>query len=199
MNGLEVTVEPDFQIGVTNKTPEFLAKFPLGKVPAFESGDGKLFLTEAQAIARYVAESGPKASQLLGADPQTRALIEMWSCFAEQELALNVVIPMLMTVANLFPYEEAKYQHHVSALERALKRLEVGLQGGKKYLVGEELTLADIMILGPLQVATKFLMDAEMRKEVPSVEPYLKGLLEIPELKKAFGDLQVCEKRVKKE
>ena len=34
-SGVEVKVvsePPEFQLGVTNKTPEFLAKFPLGKV-----------------------------------------------------------------------------------------------------------------------------------------------------------------------
>ena len=35
-----------------NKKPEFLAKFPHGKIPAFEGSDGfKLF--EGTAIARY--------------------------------------------------------------------------------------------------------------------------------------------------
>ena len=36
-----VCKEPEFSFGVTNKTKEFLMKFPLGKVPAFESNDGK--------------------------------------------------------------------------------------------------------------------------------------------------------------
>jgi elongation factor 1-gamma len=37
---------------VDNKKPEFLAKFPHGKIPAFEGSDGfKLF--EGAAIARY--------------------------------------------------------------------------------------------------------------------------------------------------
>ena len=40
--------------GETNKSPEFLKKFPLGKVPAFEGSDG-LLLTESNAIAYYVA------------------------------------------------------------------------------------------------------------------------------------------------
>lgn len=42
----------DFVFGETNKSPEYLAKFPHGKIPAFEGADGfKLF--ETQAIARY--------------------------------------------------------------------------------------------------------------------------------------------------
>ena len=36
----------------TNKTPEFLAKFASGKVPAFEAKDG-FTLFEGTAIARY--------------------------------------------------------------------------------------------------------------------------------------------------
>jgi elongation factor 1-gamma len=181
---------------VTNITPVFLAKFPLGKVPAFESGDGKFFLTEAQAIARYVAESGPMADQLLGADARTRALIEQWSCFSDQELAANIVPPLLMTVWKLYPFDEAAYAKHAVNFERAINRVEAALQGGRKFLVGEQLTLADIMVFGPLHLAGKFFMDAEMRKGAPSVEGYLKGLMEVPELKKAFGELELCEKRV---
>jgi hypothetical protein len=35
-----------------NKKPEFLAKFPLGKIPAFEGANG-FNLAEGAAIARY--------------------------------------------------------------------------------------------------------------------------------------------------
>ena len=45
-----MTVAKDFVFGETNKTPAFLKKFPLGKVPAFEGSDGVL-LTESNAIA----------------------------------------------------------------------------------------------------------------------------------------------------
>ena len=41
-----------------NKKPEFLAKFPHGKIPAFEGADG-FKLTETPAIARY-SESCPQ-------------------------------------------------------------------------------------------------------------------------------------------
>lgn len=42
----------------TNKTPEFLAKFPHGKVPAFEGKDG-FTLVEGVAIARYRESLSP--------------------------------------------------------------------------------------------------------------------------------------------
>jgi hypothetical protein len=42
----ETKVDPD------TKTPEYLSKFPTGKIPAFEGSDG-LLLVESSAIARY--------------------------------------------------------------------------------------------------------------------------------------------------
>ncbi|KAG6336656.1 hypothetical protein ID866_2437 [Astraeus odoratus] len=49
--GLEIDT-PHFEFRVTNKTPEFLAKFPLGKVPAFQDATG-FTLVEGASIARY--------------------------------------------------------------------------------------------------------------------------------------------------
>lgn len=56
-NGLEV-VENKFEMGVTNKSKEFLAKFPLGKVPAMETADG-FTLFESGAMAYYGKEWTP--------------------------------------------------------------------------------------------------------------------------------------------
>jgi elongation factor 1-gamma len=49
--GFEVDLKP-FEYGVTNKLPEFIDKFTLGKVPAFEGNDG-FTLLEGASIARY--------------------------------------------------------------------------------------------------------------------------------------------------
>lgn len=50
--GVEIATPAAYEHRVDNKKPEFLAKFPHGKIPAWEGPDGfKLF--EAAAIARY--------------------------------------------------------------------------------------------------------------------------------------------------
>lgn len=50
--GLSVDLPENYTHFETNKTPDFLAKFPHGKIPALETKDGfKLF--ESTAIARY--------------------------------------------------------------------------------------------------------------------------------------------------
>jgi elongation factor 1-gamma len=45
-------VVPPFQMGTDNKTPEYLAKFPSGTVPAMDTEDG-VALFESNAIAYY--------------------------------------------------------------------------------------------------------------------------------------------------
>ena len=42
---------PDFKFAVDNKTPEFLKKFPLGKVPAMDTPFGPL--VESMAMLKY--------------------------------------------------------------------------------------------------------------------------------------------------
>lgn len=198
INGLEITMADGFTMGVTNRSPEFLAKFPMGKVPAFEGADG-FCIAEGAAIAMYVAGSGPKAEQLLGpiSVPQTRARIAQWICFAENELVPNAMPAAMMCVFKMETFDQAKYDKHALNLIRALKRLNVAVQGGKKFLVGDHLTLADIMVAGPLFSALGFLIDAEMKKEAPDAVKYWEGLAEIPELKQVFGELKSIETRVK--
>ena len=188
-------------MGVDNNTPEFLAKFMYGRVPAFESADGSFTLSEGQAIARYVADIGPMASQLLGADPNTRAKIEEWACFAEQEITANVSPPLLMIIHNLTPYNQGLYDMSAAKCERALTKVERALEGGKrKFLVGDQLTLADLSVFSALYLATEYWADEEMLKSAPSIEGYMRGLLaEVPELRKNFQALTFCKKRVTKE
>lgn len=195
VNGLEVPLTENFQMRVTNQTPEFLAKFPMGKVPALECADG-FCVAEGGAICTYLARAGPKAAQLLGADAKTEALIAQWSYFADTELIPSILPPAVMVLMKLIPFDEARYEKCAADTLRALKCLEAALQGGKKYLVGDSLTLADIMVSGTLFAATKFLVDAEMRKEAPNVVAWLQGLAALPEFE-PLGELVLCETRTK--
>jgi elongation factor 1-gamma len=196
LNGLEAPYAEDFQMGVTNKSSEFLAKFPLGKVPAMECADG-FCITEGAAICEYLAKSGPAADQLLGpsSEPKTQATISMWSFFAENELVSNALTIMLMFVFKMVPYDEARCNTAFASLERALKRVNAALEGGTKYLVGDKLTLADIMVVGVLFPCFKLFVDAEMRKGIPNVVSYAQGLAEQAEFKSTFGALELCEER----
>ncbi|KAJ3493043.1 hypothetical protein NMY22_g20262 [Coprinellus aureogranulatus] len=84
LGGLEVALPEKYEHYVDNKKPEFLAKFPHGKIPAFEGADGfKLF--ESTAIAYYFAGLAANAN-LLGSSKEDAALVEQWVHLAESEV-----------------------------------------------------------------------------------------------------------------
>ncbi len=49
---MTVTDENTFKMNETNRTEEYVNKFPTGKVPAYEN-DAGVYLFEANAIAHY--------------------------------------------------------------------------------------------------------------------------------------------------
>merc|ERR1712184_103656 len=80
-SGAKLTVSKDFKFGETNKSADFLKKFPLGKVPAFEGSDGTL-LTESNAIAYYVANEELRG----GSDAAARAQVVQWMSMADSDI-----------------------------------------------------------------------------------------------------------------
>lgn len=95
------------------------------------------------------------------------------------------------------PFDETRYNFSASAFERSLQKVEAAVKGGKKYLVGEQLTLADLEVVASLFFASGFLLDAEMRKTAPATIEYLKGIAATPEFAKVFGEYKPVETRVK--
>ncbi|KAG8685905.1 hypothetical protein FRC09_014469, partial [Ceratobasidium sp. 395] len=83
--GIKLDPPPKYVHYETNKTPEFIAKFASGKIPALETKDDfRLF--EGSAIARYIASLAPN-SGLLGASPTDAALVDQWVSFCDSEIA----------------------------------------------------------------------------------------------------------------
>jgi len=109
----------DFEMSVSNKSPEFLKMNPLGKTPVLETPDGPVF--ESNAIARYIARlNGDNA--LFLSTPIDNARIDQWIDFATLKIDTNILkwyIPRLGFAPYLPPVEEAAN----SALKRAFGAL----------------------------------------------------------------------------
>jgi elongation factor 1-gamma len=195
INGLDLYIPPDFQFGITNKTPEYLFKFPLGKIPSLETVSG-FKLTEATAIASFVAESGPKRIQLLGSSVEERALIQKWISFAEahvyptQGLLVGPRLGMAVFDAKVEEESHAEFVKWLNHIENHLK--------GRKWLVSDQLggpSLADLTLGGTLAMGFKFYIDAEMRKEFPELTGWFERLIAVPEVNEGFGHPFLAETR----
>lgn len=194
LNGLEVTVAPDFTMGKTNREPEFLAKFPLGKVPAFEGADGtKLF--ESDAIAQYVAESGPAAGQLLGTTPAQRATIRQWISFAAGEVLDNVT-RLILWRFGVAPYDEKTETTALERLQRAVGALETHLSSGRTWVATDDkLSLADLSLAGALVWGFAHVLDDDLRKNYPKTVEWYKRVLAEEGVKEVFGEPNFIAKR----
>jgi len=180
-------------MGQTNRTPDFLSKFPLGKVPAFEATDGTC-LFESDAITQYIAESGPAAEQLIGATPAERSTIRQWICFAQGEI-LDPVTQLALWRLNIRPYDAKTEQTNLERLERSLTCLETYLQGRTWFAGGDKLSLADITVASALVWGFSMAIDAEMRPKYPTVISWYERTLESKGVKEAFGEKKYVEKR----
>lgn len=180
-------------MGQTNTTDEFRAKFPFGKVPAFEGADGTL-LTESDAIAQYVAESGPEAASLMGATPAERAAIRQWICFAQGEV-IEPVTQLGLWRLKFVPYNEATEKQALQRIERSLAYLESHLKG-RTWLVGnDKVSMADITVGSSLVWGFSLSIDAEMRQKYPVTIAWFERLIQVDGVKQAFGEQTYVEKR----
>lgn len=92
------------------------------------------------------------------------------------------------------PADKTRFDSAIAGLEQDVRYLEKSLEGGKKYLVGDNLTLADLMVTSMLYYSFKCLISPELRKELPNLVGYMEAFAAVPEHKKYYGELEMCEK-----
>ena len=138
----------DFNKG-DQKTPEFLSLNPNGKIPAIVDPNGPggkpLPLFESGAILQYLAE---KTTKLLPADATRRWETIQWVYFQ-----MAFVGPMFGQVGffNKFAgkdYEDKRPRdRYVAEAKRLLEVLD-GRLAGRRWIMGDDYTIADIATFG---------------------------------------------------
>jgi glutathione S-transferase len=138
-------IEVDLMKG-ENRQAAHLARNPNGQTPALELDDG-VVLAEILPICEYLEEIHP-SPPLIGSNAEERALTRMWA----RRIDLAIVEPM----TNGFRFAEglALFENRVRCIPQAADGLKTiareklvwldGLIEGRKYIVGDRFTLADI-------------------------------------------------------
>ena len=167
----------DFMGGDLQK-PDYLAKHPLGKVPALEIDGATLW--ESGAMVELICEKFGKLAPPPGSPKRGEFL--QWVHFAEA----TAMPPLGAFFQNSFIKPEDKRIPAVvveakEMIARWLKVLDDHLKG-RKYLLGDEFSAADVM-MGYTVNGAKFggILDARF----PNVEAYLTRLSERPAFRKA--------------
>lgn len=145
------------------RTPDYLARQPFGKIPSFDHDGFRLY--EASAISRYVdaAFDGPA---LLSGDARTRAridqIISVCDSYVYQPLVWDVYVERLEKGAR---GEKSDEDRIADGLDRAKISLAAitSLMSGRTWLAGDAVTLADLHLAPMMDF---FLMTLEGRRTI---------------------------------
>ncbi|KAG8227952.1 hypothetical protein J437_LFUL008758 [Ladona fulva] len=185
-SGAKVKVAQDFVFGESNKTETFLKKFPLGKVPAFESTDGKC-ITESNAIAYYVANE-----QLRGRSDLEKAQVLQWMGFADNDI-LPASCTWVFPCLGIMQYNKQNTERAKDDVKKALDALNSHLLR-VTYLVGERISLADISVCCTLLHLYQYVLDPGFRKPYQNVNRWFNTMINQPQVKAIIGEFKLCEK-----
>jgi glutathione S-transferase len=155
--------------------PAFLALNPNALVPVLV--DGELVLWESNTICRYLAASRQR-HDLLPAAPAARALVEQWMDWQATELNGAWRYAFMSLVRKHADYGEPRaVQSSVRDWNRMMTVLEQQLARSGAFVIGHELTLADIVI----GLSTHRWLSTPMeRPALPHVERYYEQLSQRP-------------------
>lgn len=132
-----------------HKSPEHLARNPLGQLPVLELDDGT-YVSESISICRYLEEQHPQPN-LFGRDAKERAAIDMWIRRVEFRLMMPLAQvwvhthPFTATVAKAAfgrqfkDFGEANRKVVASGCELFDREL-----GHRAFIAGDRYTTADI-------------------------------------------------------
>lgn len=122
-------------------------------------------LLESSAIARYLASVGE--GNLAGSNAFETAQINQWVDFSHTVLQGNFYTIVRAIFGHVATDAEV-YDHAFKDVKQTIMLLNTHLQG-KKYLVGERVTVADIAIGVMLIALFQTAFDAGFRKAISNV------------------------------
>jgi glutathione S-transferase len=170
--------------------PPFSKLNPTGLVPTLVDGD--LVLTESSAILKYLADK--VGSPLYPKDLKQRAkvneMMDWWNTQFYREYGYHFVYPQTLQHMKLDSEQGtkdlvARGQRNATALLGVLDRHWLG--DGRKYLCGDQFTIADCLAVGILSIADWI---GQPFAAYPNVERWLKNVTSRPSWAAVGKDLE---------
>jgi glutathione S-transferase len=156
-------------------TPEVTAIHPAGQIPCLRHGDVTLF--ESKAIATYIDRvfDGPK---FFPDEPVAAAQVEQWVSYGnvrvDRWLMRECVVPSVFFDKAKGP-DTAKINASVPEIEKCARVLDAAV-ARTGYLVGHELTYADINVLPMLTTARLYPVARDVIDPCRSLMSYVEAL-----------------------
>jgi glutathione S-transferase len=151
--GLQIPMQQVNLLAGENRTPEFLAKNPMGGLPVLELDDGT-YLPESLAIIEYLEELNP-TPPMIGTTPAERARVRALERIAE----LGVLARVAAIFQNTHPFFAGRLKQLPEAADNARKMLTGTLRvldaevGRRPFVAGPKPTIADCTLFAAFNFA----------------------------------------------
>jgi glutathione S-transferase len=157
--------------------PELKAVHPLGKSPVITDGD--VTIAESGAIVEYILDKYGKGRLRPAAGTHDHIKYIEWMHYAEGSAMLPLMLHLYLgflgdAAAALKPRVDAEVANNLSYIADALQ--------GRDFLVGRDLTGADIQVVFVLEAASS----SGFVKDYPALEKYLAAMQARPAYKRAI-------------
>jgi len=154
------------------QTTEFLKKNPNGKIPLLELSEG-LCISESNAILNYLAHN----TALSSTDNYRHAKILQWQFFEQYSHEPYIAVARFIAkYLGLPPEREKEYKSKQIGGHKALTVMEQQLLH-TPFLVGEQLTIADISLYGYTHVAHEGGFDLD---DYPAIKKWIQRIKNHP-------------------
>jgi len=185
-SGAEVKLAEGFEFGKTNQTSEFIEKFGTHKVPVFEAKSGECIF-DSNAIAYAVANEA-----LRGKTSLQQSQVLMWIQFSETEL-LPTITQLVFPVMGLTPMNKSVQGKAMTSIKSQLGVLNSHLKT-KTFMVGERISLADIVLTCTLLRLYEHIMDPEFSKPYTHVNRWFNTIVNQDKVKAVIKEVPRCQK-----
>lgn len=164
------------------KSPEYLALHPLGQIPVLEDGETTMF--ESGAILQYLLEKYGEGRLEPAVGSSGRAHYLQWFHYGEASVARHLSdivrhrfsLPEEQRNVAFLAEARGRFRETLSVADRALE--------GRKYMLGDAFTAADIMIAYGIVMGR---ITKELPPEFGNIAAYLGRLQERPAYEKAWA------------
>ena len=183
----------DADLEDTKKRNSYAQKTPTTTLPFLETKNGNI--SESISIEIFLAKK--YKPEILGSNVFERAKINQWIEFANCEIqncAKELIYPIFKgkkpeNKGN--ENEDKKFKKHLSLLEKEFKK-------GNKYIMGNKLTLADIVLFRYLRFFFMFYLTEKIRNSLcPKLTSWFENIMNTQEAIEAYGRTLLCKKQLK--
>jgi elongation factor 1-gamma len=170
------------------KSADFEKKSPLGKVPVFETTEGVIF--EANAAARYVARKSK--TPLFGASDFEAAQVDQWIDFSVSEIDLPASV-WIFPILGLIQNNPTATQRAKGDVRKVLDILNNHL-ADRTFLVGERISLADIVVAASLYRLYEKVLEPAFRKQYVNTNRWFTTIVNQPNFVAVSGPITLATK-----